>query len=185
MQGTQQSNDSMGPPAGMMSPQHNSNSMDGFSGQMRITGPSAMQSNQQIMMTSSGTVLPAGGQTMTMAGQPMAVGQPMGVPLDPLFVAPPPKTHKAMHSEIYVRYIENLAANRPTLTDFHSTLTPRKTPHIPAPPNRSLPTHWFKDGVTPAHQASVTEALWSLRDYMLKDALTVRPGPITEYHGPL
>merc|ERR1719414_439691 len=166
----QQSNDSMGPPVGMMSPTHNSNSMDGFN-TMTFRAVTAgtpqpgglqqpVQQQQQPMQQQQQQIMVTSNQAASYGGAPMASApQPMGVALDPLFVAPPPKTHKALHSDIYLRYIENLAAKRPTLTDFHSTLTPRKNQQS-INPNRNLPTHWFKDGLPPAHQANVVEALW-------------------------
>lgn len=188
----QQSNDGMGPPVGMMSPSHNSNSMDGFNSMtFRASSLTNQQSNsssvqqpiqqQQIIISSN----PSASSSALGSASLNASGQPVGVALDPLFVAPPPKTHKALHSDIYLRYIENLAAKKPTLTDFHTTLAPRKNPPPALSANRNLPSHWFKDGLPPAHQNNVAEALWNLRDYMLKDALSLRPGTVSDYEGPL
>ena len=95
---------------GMTSPTHNGNSMDGFNtltfrtssiatpqpGGMpqQIQQQSSMQQQPQQLMVSSNGAASQGGAPMTSAPQPL------GVALDPLFVAPPPKTHKALHSDV-------------------------------------------------------------------------------------
>ena len=99
----------------MMSPSQNSNSMDGFntmtfrassmSATQQSNSSSSMpqqpmqqqQQQQQIIVATN----PSSSSSSSNYGASMAsTGQPMGVPLDPLFVAPPPKTHKALHSDV-------------------------------------------------------------------------------------
>ena len=96
---------------GMMSPTHNSNSMDGFNtmtfravtaGTPQPGGlPQPVQQQQQPMQQQQQQIMVTSNQAASYGGAPMASApQPMGVALDPLFVAPPPKTHKALHSDV-------------------------------------------------------------------------------------
>ena len=98
-----------------MSPSHNSNSMDGFNtmtfrasamNTSQQGGPGmqqqlSQQQQQQQPMQQQILVSSNASSGMTFGGASMAPGsQQMGVALDPLFVAPPPKTHKALHSDV-------------------------------------------------------------------------------------
>lgn len=53
-------------------------------------------------------------------GQP---GQPSHLqPMTPMFVAPPPKTQRVLHSEAYLKYIEGLNAETDTVSKWDQSL---------------------------------------------------------------
>lgn len=84
---------------------------------------------------------------------------------EPVFVAPPPCTMKLRHSEAYLRYIEGLRDNKSALSHWSEQSS---TPHPKS--NNPLPTHWLnKDH----GYDSAVDALWALRDHMLRDAVTL------------
>lgn len=53
-------------------------------------------------------------------------GQPSHLqPTTPMFVAPPPKTQRVLHSEAYLKYIEGLNAESSTVSKWDDTLKGR------------------------------------------------------------
>lgn len=53
-------------------------------------------------------------------------GQPSHLqPTTPMFVAPPPKTQRVLHSEAYLKYIEGLNAESSTVSKWDETLKGR------------------------------------------------------------
>ena len=44
-------------------------------------------------------------------------------PSMPMFVAPPPKPQRLLHSEAYLKYIEGLSAECPTVSKWDQTLS--------------------------------------------------------------
>lgn len=72
---------------------------------------------------------------------------------------------------ICVRYIEGLNAENRTITEWERTFT--ATPeNTPVPDESRLPAHWLANGA--GNHGTVTDALWALRDLMLKDALSIQ-----------
>ncbi|XP_025107191.1 protein polybromo-1-like isoform X11 [Pomacea canaliculata] len=109
------------------------------------------------------------------AGRPNTPGQGMVPPQpprppSPMFVTVPPRTQRLLHSEAYLKYIEGLNVENRTISNFKKTLiaTPENTP---TPNETRLPTHWLAQGA--GYHGSVTNALWALRDLMLKDTLSI------------
>ncbi|XP_028681002.1 LOW QUALITY PROTEIN: protein polybromo-1 [Erpetoichthys calabaricus] len=100
-------------------------------------------------------------------------GQPaLQQPSTPLFVAPPPKTQRLLHSEAYLKYIEGLHTESGTVSKWDQTLTARrKDVHLSKEQESRLPSHWLKS--KGAHTTMV-DALWRLRDLMLRDTLNIR-----------
>jgi hypothetical protein len=108
----------------------------------------------------------------------------------------------------HFRYIENLKADKPTITDFGRTLrahrantTPLGT--VPAssgsnansnsssssdPPPGSLPYHWLADsdpkGSLASRHGSLTGALWALRKHMVRDAFRFKKVLFPALDGP-
>uniref|UniRef100_A0AAR2K2D9 Protein polybromo-1 n=1 Tax=Pygocentrus nattereri TaxID=42514 RepID=A0AAR2K2D9_PYGNA len=135
--------------------------MAGNPSQMRwihLTGVGVMGPNQQAPP-------PYPGQ-----GQ---VGQPaLQQPSTPIFVAPPPKPQRLLHSETYLRYIEGLNSESSTVSKWDQTLSARrKDVRLTKEQESRLPSHWLKS--KGAHTTMV-DALWRLRDLMLKDTLNIR-----------
>ncbi|XP_061114173.1 polybromo 1, like isoform X5 [Conger conger] len=121
------------------------------------------------------------GQQMGMIGQgqqapppyPGQVGQPaLQQPSTPMFVTPPPKTQRLLHSEAYLKYIEGLQAESSTVSKWDHTLTARRRDiHLSKEQEGRLPSHWLKS--KGAH-TTMADALWRLRDLMLRDTLNIR-----------
>lgn len=49
-------------------------------------------------------------------------------PTTPMFVAPPPKTQRLLHSEAYLKYIEGLSAESNSISKWDQTLAGRENP---------------------------------------------------------
>ncbi|XP_078065919.1 protein polybromo-1 isoform X12 [Mustelus asterias] len=93
-------------------------------------------------------------------------------PSTPMFVAPPPKTQRLLHSEAYLRYIEGLSADSNTVSKWDQSLSARRQDvHLTKEQESRLPSHWLKS--KGAHTTMV-DALWRLRDIMLRDTLNIR-----------
>ncbi|XP_066935067.1 protein polybromo-1-like isoform X2 [Clytia hemisphaerica] len=100
--------------------------------------------------------------------QPQASQQPQA-PKPPVFIQPPStSTTKLRHSEAYLRYIEGLRDNQHKLSNWGEL---SNIPNKPNPPTAQLPVQWL-NGSTHGQQ-SATDALWALRDHMLKDSITL------------
>lgn len=99
-------------------------------------------------------------------------GQPSHLqPSTPMFVAPPPKTQRVLHSEAYLKYIEGLNADSPTVSKWDETLkAQRRDAHLTKEQESRLPVHWLKS--KGAH-TTMADALWRLRDLMLRDSLNI------------
>lgn len=86
----------------------------------------------------------------------------------PVFVTPPTSNStKLRHSEAYLRYIEGLRDNQNKLSNWSELAN---APNKPRPPSAQLPVHWL--GNDHGFQ-SATDALWALRDHMIKDSITL------------
>ncbi|XP_044307570.1 protein polybromo-1 isoform X4 [Varanus komodoensis] len=105
-------------------------------------------------------------------GQNPAAQQVMQQPTTPMFVSPPPKTQRLLHSEAYLKYIEGLSADSNSISKWDHTLSARRRDvHLSKEQESRLPTHWLKS--KGAH-TTMADALWRLRDLMLRDTLNIR-----------
>ncbi|XP_022702006.1 protein polybromo-1-like isoform X2 [Varroa jacobsoni] len=157
-------------PGGPMHPGVHPGSHPGLPGQMvhiSVQGhhPGQIMSQQQIHMTA-----PPG---PSMSVSPVAAARP--VVAEPLFVAPPPKPHKLLHTFAYIKYIEGLnQEGQKTVSNWDQQLkATRDNTSPPASHNgpQQLPMHWLANGA--GLHGSAVNALWALRDFMLKDALNI------------
>lgn len=100
------------------------------------------------------------------------LGQPSHLqPTTPMFVAPPPKTQRVLHSEAYLKYIESLNSESTTVSKWDQTLkAQRRDAHLTKEQESRLPAHWLKS--KGAH-TTMADALWRLRDLMLRDSLNI------------
>ncbi|GIY61633.1 protein polybromo-1 [Caerostris extrusa] len=90
--------------------------------------------------------------------------------LEPLFVATPPRTQRLLHSNVYIKYIEGLQAESRYISNWDSHL--KSTPETTVVPDpQRLPTHWLGNNFE--NHGSALNALWALRNFMLKDALNI------------
>ncbi|XP_076013006.1 polybromo 1, like isoform X2 [Genypterus blacodes] len=99
-------------------------------------------------------------------------GQPSHLqPGTPMFVAPPPKTQRVLHSEAYLKYIEGLNSESTSVSKWDQTLkAQRRDAHLTKEQESRLPAHWLKS--KGAH-TTMADALWRLRDLMLRDSLNI------------
>ncbi|MEE6507337.1 hypothetical protein FKM82_019813 [Ascaphus truei] len=96
----------------------------------------------------------------------------MQQPSTPVFVAPPPRTQRLLHSEAYLKYIEGLTAESNCISKWDQTLSARRRDvHLSKEQESRLPSHWLKS--KGAH-TTMANALWRLRDLMLRDTLNIR-----------
>ncbi|XP_023136069.2 polybromo 1, like isoform X5 [Amphiprion ocellaris] len=100
------------------------------------------------------------------------LGQPSHLqPTTPMFVAPPPKTQRVLHSEAYLKYIEGLNSESSTVSKWDQILkAQRRDAHLTKEQESRLPAHWLKS--KGAH-TTMADALWRLRDLMLRDSLNI------------
>uniref|UniRef100_A0A671U069 Protein polybromo-1 n=1 Tax=Sparus aurata TaxID=8175 RepID=A0A671U069_SPAAU len=101
------------------------------------------------------------------------IGQPaLQQPSTPVFVTPPAKSQRLLHSEAYLRYIEGLTAESSTISKWDHTLSVQKQDvRLTKEQESRLPSHWLKS--KGAHK-TMADALWRIRDLMLRDTLNVR-----------
>ncbi|XP_057230810.1 protein polybromo-1 isoform X2 [Malurus melanocephalus] len=130
--------------------------------------PGASPFGQQI-----GILGPPGQQAPPPYPGQSPVSQPvMQQPSTPMFVSPPPKTQRLLHSEAYLKYIEGLSAESNSISKWDQTLAARRRDvHLSKEQESRLPSHWLKS--KGAH-TTMADALWRLRDLMLRDTLNIR-----------
>ncbi|XP_054991812.1 protein polybromo-1 isoform X15 [Sorex araneus] len=120
-----------------------------------------------------GVLGPPGQQAPPPYPGPHPAGPPViQQPSTPMFVAPPPKTQRLLHSEAYLKYIEGLTAESNSISKWDQTLAARRRDvHLSKEQESRLPSHWLKS--KGAH-TTMADALWRLRDLMLRDTLNIR-----------
>ncbi|CAG2054909.1 unnamed protein product [Timema podura] len=109
-------------------------------------------------------------QTPSPHTQFSGVGQMNVRPAEPMFVSVPPRPQRLLHSEAYIKYIEGLQADSKYISNWDKQLR-ANTENTPVPDQSRLPTHWLGNGA--GNHGSVVNALWMLRDFMMKDALGI------------
>ncbi|XP_060621852.2 protein polybromo-1 isoform X6 [Anolis sagrei] len=152
-------------------------------GMSGIPPPGVMGQNVSSMVGASASGSPFG-QQMGILGPPGQQAPPpypgqnpgnqqvMQQPTTPMFVSPPPKTQRLLHSEAYLKYIEGLSADSSSISKWDQTLSARRRDvHLSKEQESRLPTHWLKS--KGAH-TTMADALWRLRDLMLRDTLNIR-----------
>ncbi|XP_057342569.1 protein polybromo-1 isoform X6 [Manis pentadactyla] len=147
------------PPPGVMS--------QGVAPMAGPPAPGASPYGQQV-----GVLGPPGQQAPPPYPGPHPAAPVIQQPTTPMFVAPPPKTQRLLHSEAYLKYIEGLSAESSSISKWDQTLAARRRDvHLSKEQESRLPSHWLKS--RGAH-STMADALWRLRDLMLRDALNVR-----------
>ncbi|XP_044737785.1 protein polybromo-1 isoform X3 [Chrysoperla carnea] len=116
-------------------------------------------------------------------------------PVEPIFITVPPRPTRLLHSEAYIKYIEGLHVSNKFMSPWEKTLnatelnTTSPVVTIPAVTHVNntglggtntcdvtttkvqLLSHWLANGER--NHSSLTSALWSLRDLMMKDIMSV------------
>ncbi|XP_051060636.1 protein polybromo-1 isoform X10 [Phodopus roborovskii] len=148
------------PPPGVMN--------QGVAPMVGTPAPGGSPYGQQV-----GVLGPPGQQAPPPYPGPHPTGPPViQQPTTPMFVAPPPKTQRLLHSEAYLKYIEGLSAESNSISKWDQTLAARRRDvHLSKEQESRLPSHWLKS--KGAH-TTMADALWRLRDLMLRDTLNIR-----------
>ncbi|KAL5112565.1 Protein polybromo-1 [Taenia crassiceps] len=94
----------------------------------------------------------------------------------PLFVSVPPRTSRVLHSEIYQRYIDRLRRNTPCLSEWKKqiSVTMESLPPMAHQQQQQLASSFLDTPQLHSHHGTIVDALWSLRDNLLKDSLNIR-----------
>ncbi|KAM8868716.1 protein polybromo-1-like isoform 1-T3 [Synchiropus picturatus] len=158
-------------------PHHHQQGMPGYPGMLHQgmigAGVNGMQGSpaQGNFMQQPGMFSPGQHAPPPYPGQGQ-LGQPSHMqPTTPMFVAPPPKTQRVLHSEAYLKYIEGLNSESATISKWDQTLrAQRRDAHLSKEQESRLPSHWLKS--KGAH-TTMADALWRLRDLMLRDSLNI------------
>lgn len=129
----------------------------------------SQQQQQQSPWGDLGKMSPS--VTSTRPGTPAQATIPLPPPRppSPVFVNVPPRTQRLLHSEAYLRYIEGLNSDKQSVSDWEKSLT--ATPENTKTDESRLPANWLAQGA--GYHGNVTNALWALRDLMLKDTLNL------------
>lgn len=94
---------------------------------------------------------------------------------EPLFVTVPPRPQRVLHSEAYIKYIEGLQNGARYIAPWEKTMHAKRE-STPSIDSSKLPLHWLGPK---SHEKSedAVNALWRLRNYMMKDIVsTIPPG---------
>ncbi|KAF2888456.1 hypothetical protein ILUMI_17717 [Ignelater luminosus] len=92
-------------------------------------------------------------------------------PQEPMFISVPPRPQRVLHSEAYIKYIEGLHSENRYITSWEKTLnaTRENTPAPPDPEKLNSVATWL--GKKYEQQDDVVNALWDLRNQLLRDSL--------------
>ncbi|XP_077134268.1 protein polybromo-1 isoform X6 [Ranitomeya variabilis] len=158
-------------PMGMLNPQMTPASGVLAQGVSSMVGSPAAGNNpynqQMSLLIQPGQQAPPPYPGQVQSSQPV-----MQQPTTPIFVAPPPRTQRLLHSEAYLKYIEGLTAESNCISKWDQTLSARRRDvHLSKEQESRLPSHWLKS--KGAH-TTMANALWRLRDLMLRDTLNIR-----------
>uniref|UniRef100_A0A3P9AC43 Protein polybromo-1 n=1 Tax=Esox lucius TaxID=8010 RepID=A0A3P9AC43_ESOLU len=101
-------------------------------------------------------------------------GQPaLQQPSTPIFVAPPPKPQRLLHSDAYLKYIEGLNAESSTISKWDQTLSAarKREMRLTKEQESRLPYHWLKS--KGAH-STMADNVWATAPYTIKQERRVR-----------
>ncbi|XP_025412250.1 protein polybromo-1 isoform X3 [Sipha flava] len=87
---------------------------------------------------------------------------------EPLFVTVPPRPTRVFHSEAYIKYIESLNLESKPSWERQLIATQENTKG-PDDPNSLPAIQWLGKGI--GNHGNVLNALWALRNFMMKDAM--------------
>jgi len=143
-------------------------------GHVPFLGPLAPQHMNAIQTNNSTPMLGSAATQNSQIQQPQVLRAPPQP--EPLFVAVPPRPQKLLHSEAYIRYIESLHSSgevgKPSPQPSWEKSLKATVTNTVAPDPEKLPVHWLGNGA--GTHGSTVNALWALRDFMMKDALNLK-----------
>ncbi|XP_017786877.1 PREDICTED: protein polybromo-1 [Nicrophorus vespilloides] len=88
---------------------------------------------------------------------------------EPLFISVPPRPQRALHSEAYIKYIEGLHADNKYISPWEKTLNASQENAVPDMEKINNASTWL--GTKANQQDNVLNALWALRNQLLRDTL--------------
>ncbi|CAF1185958.1 unnamed protein product [Rotaria magnacalcarata] len=144
---------------------HDSHNMPVINTQRMVNGSVTLNGHYQTNATLS-NVHPMNGNMQTIPKPPSAA-----------VVTCPPRTQRLVHSEAYLRYIENLKPDNQFISDWpkqlKASMNTVSNTNNGNNSSRTLPSNWFLNG-SPGLYNNVHEALWSMRDNMWSDVIRIR-----------
>ncbi|KAK9506268.1 hypothetical protein O3M35_008237 [Rhynocoris fuscipes] len=98
-------------------------------------------------------------------------GSVNGKPAEPLFITVPPRPQRLLHSEAYIKYIEGLTAGNNNINNWDKQLRATQAT-VENVDQTKLPANWLSTNAINNH-GNIVNALWTLRDFMFRDALGI------------
>ncbi|XP_023290298.1 protein polybromo-1 isoform X3 [Orussus abietinus] len=89
---------------------------------------------------------------------------------EPMFVAVPPRPSRVLHSDAYLRYIEGLNVENRYISNWDKQMN-ATSENTQIPEVTKLPAEWLGNGV--GNHGNVVNALWTLRNMMMRDVLAI------------
>ncbi|XP_050496969.1 protein polybromo-1 isoform X5 [Bombus huntii] len=89
---------------------------------------------------------------------------------EPMFVAVPPRPSRVLHSDAYLRYIEALNVENRYISNWDKQMNANPD-NTQIPDVTKLPAEWLGNGV--GNHGNVVNALWTLRNMMMRDVLAI------------
>ncbi|XP_032671562.1 protein polybromo-1 isoform X2 [Odontomachus brunneus] len=133
----------------------------------RIIPPSERSKN--YMASKGPTVLPPM-ETETSAAATQTSNVPVAKQPEPMFVAVPPRPSRVLHSDAYLRYIEGLNVENRYISNWDKQMNANPD-NTQIPDVTKLPAEWLGNGV--GNHGNVVNALWTLRNMMMRDVLAI------------
>lgn len=126
-----------------------------------------------IAMRPTPTATPTPSSASSSVPTPVAPPTPAPKQLEPLFISVPPRPQRALHSEAYIKYIEGLHAENKYICNWERTLNgSQETAPAPDPEKLNSVATWL--GPKANQQDNVLNALWTLRNQLLRDTLSLQ-----------
>ncbi|XP_074113520.1 protein polybromo isoform X2 [Cotesia typhae] len=137
-------------------------------GNGRIIPPSERSKN--YMASKGPTILPPMDNEILATATQTTTAAPVSKQPDPIFIAVPPRPSRVLHSDAYLRYIEGLNVENRYISNWDKQMnaTPENTQ---IPDVTKLPAEWLGNGV--GNHGNVVNALWTLRNMMMRDVLAI------------
>ncbi|XP_022920699.1 protein polybromo-1 isoform X3 [Onthophagus taurus] len=92
---------------------------------------------------------------------------------EPIFISVPPRPQRVLHSEAYIKYIEGLNAENRYISPWEKTLNATQE-NVPPPDPEKLHSVATWLGNKANQQENVLNALWALRNQLLRDTLCLQ-----------
>ncbi|XP_020708055.1 protein polybromo-1 isoform X4 [Athalia rosae] len=133
----------------------------------RVVPPAERSKN--YMASKGPTILPPM-ETETSAAATQTSGVPAVKQPEPVFITVPPRPSRVLHSDAYLRYIEGLNTENRYISNWDKQMN-ASAENTQIPDVAKLPAEWLGNGV--GNHGNVVNALWTLRDMMMRDVLAI------------